>query len=141
MFPFVLPENIRKALFLGKHLGTWGRNGLNKKDLKWKRRLEHVRFYSKNSKSLNLVLWFLNLSLWFSCLLYLSSHQFPASIYLLKVNNRKNRTRCEICSKLTIKTPERRQWGRSGVFIVNFEQASLWCLTHSWGWIKIFNSL
>ena len=27
---------------------------------------------------------------------------------------------CEICSKLTIKTPERRQW-RSGVFIVNFE--------------------
>ena len=26
-----------------------------------------------------------------------------------------------ICSKLTIKTPERRQWRRSGVFIVNFE--------------------
>ena len=30
----------------------------------------------------------------------------PANIYLL-VNNRN--TRCEICSKLTIKTPERRQ--------------------------------
>ena len=30
-------------------------------------------------------------------------------IYLLKVNNRKTRTRCEICLKLTIKTPERRQ--------------------------------
>ena len=29
----------------------------------------------------------------------------------------------EICSKL-IKTPERRQWRRSGVFIVNFEQIS-----------------
>ena len=29
--------------------------------------------------------------------------------------------RCEICSKLTIKTPERRQWRRPGVFIVNFE--------------------
>ena len=29
-------------------------------------------------------------------------------IYLLKVNNRNTRTRCEICSKLTIKTPERR---------------------------------
>ena len=28
----------------------------------------------------------------------------PASIYLLKVNNRN--TMCEICSKLTIKTPE-----------------------------------
>ena len=27
----------------------------------------------------------------------------------------------EICSKLTIKTPERRQWRRFGVFIVNFE--------------------
>ena len=32
----------------------------------------------------------------------------PAGIYLLKVNNRNTRTRCEICSKLTIKTPERR---------------------------------
>ena len=29
-------------------------------------------------------------------------------IYLLKVNNRNSRTRCEICSKLTIKAPERR---------------------------------
>ena len=29
-------------------------------------------------------------------------------IYLLKVNNRNTRTRCEICSKLTIKIPERR---------------------------------
>ena len=49
---------------------------------------------------------------------------FPAGIYLLKVNNRNTRTRCEICSKLTIKTPERRQWRRSGVFIVNFEHIS-----------------
>ena len=32
----------------------------------------------------------------------------PAGIYLLKVNNRNTRTRCEICSKLTIKTPKRR---------------------------------
>ena len=30
------------------------------------------------------------------------------SVYLLKVNNRNTRTRCEICSKLTIKIPERR---------------------------------
>ena len=44
--------------------------------------------------------------------------------YLLKVNNRNTRTRCEICSKLTIKTPERRQWRRSVVFIVNFEHIS-----------------
>ena len=33
----------------------------------------------------------------------------PASIYLLKVNNRNTRTRCETYSKLTIKIPERRQ--------------------------------
>ena len=32
----------------------------------------------------------------------------PDGIYLLKVNNRNIRERCEICSKLTMKTPERR---------------------------------
>ena len=36
----------------------------------------------------------------------LCSH--PAGNYMFKVNNRNTRTRCEICSKLTIKTPERR---------------------------------
>ena len=40
------------------------------------------------------------------------------------VNNRNTTTRCEICSKLTIKTPERRHWHHSGVFIVNFEHIS-----------------
>ena len=35
---------------------------------------------------------------------------FPASIYLFRVNNRNNRRRCKICSKLTIKTLERRQF-------------------------------
>ena len=48
---------------------------------------------------------------------------YPVGIYLLKVNNRNTRTRCEI-SNLTIKTPERRHWHRSGVFIVNFEHIS-----------------
>ena len=43
-----------------------------------------------------------------------------ADIYLLKVNNRNSKTRCEIRSKLTIKAPKRRHWRRSGVFIVNF---------------------
>ena len=33
----------------------------------------------------------------------------PVYTYLLKVNNRNTRKRCEMCSKLTIKTPERRQ--------------------------------
>ena len=31
----------------------------------------------------------------------------PANIYLFKFNNRNTRKRCEMCSKLTIKTPER----------------------------------
>ena len=48
----------------------------------------------------------------------------PVDIYLLKVSNRKTRIRCEIYSKLTIKTPERRQWRHSGIFIVNFEHIS-----------------
>ena len=33
----------------------------------------------------------------------------PTSIYLFKINNRNNRKMCEICSKLIIKTPERRR--------------------------------
>ena len=49
---------------------------------------------------------------------------FPAGNYMFKVNNRIIRRKCEICSKLTIKTPERRQWRLSGVFIVNFEHIS-----------------
>ena len=46
---------------------------------------------------------------------------FPVVIYLFKVNDINTRARREICSKLTIKTPERRHWRRFGVFIVNFE--------------------
>ena len=43
---------------------------------------------------------------------------------MFKVNNKNAVTRGEICSELTIKTPERRQWRRFGVFIVNFEHIS-----------------
>ena len=50
--------------------------------------------------------------------------RIPVGNYMFKVNNRNTITRCEICSKLTIKTPERRYWRRSDVFIVNFEQVS-----------------
>ena len=46
------------------------------------------------------------LLLWHS---YPKFNKIPAGIYLLKVNNRNTRTRCEICLKLTIKIPERRQ--------------------------------
>ena len=45
--------------------------------------------------------------------------------YMLKVSNRNSRTRREICSKLTIKTSERRYWPRTDVFIVNVEHISL----------------
>ena len=31
----------------------------------------------------------------------------PGNIYLFKVNNKNTRKRCEICSKLTTKTPKR----------------------------------
>ena len=57
----------------------------------------------------------------------------PANIYLFKVNNRNTRKRCEVCSKLAVKTPERLalntlfrtpEQRRSGVFIVNFEHIS-----------------
>ena len=43
----------------------------------------------------------------------------PVAIYLLNVNNKNIRTRCVICSKLTVKTPERRHW-----YIVNFQHIS-----------------
>ena len=52
--------------------------------------------------------------------LYLGENN-PVNIYLFKVNNRNPRKGCEICSKLTIKTPEQRQWSRLDVFIVNFK--------------------
>ena len=47
-----------------------------------------------------------------------------ANIYLFKVYDRNTRKRCEICSKLTIKTPNRSHCRCSIVFIVNFEYIS-----------------
>ena len=58
---------------------------------------------------------------------------FPAGIYLLKVNNRNTGIRCEICPKLTIRTPERRllipqdktypQWSAASA-----KESLFWCL-------------
>ena len=48
----------------------------------------------------------------------------PAGNYLFKVSSRNTRTRCEISSKLTIKTPGQCQWHPCGVFIVIFEHVS-----------------
>ena len=50
-----------------------------------------------------------------------ASNYCPTNKFMVKVNNRNTRKKCEICSKSTVKTPERRQRRRSGVFIVNFE--------------------
>ena len=47
-------------------------------------------------------------------------NQLPDGIFLFKINDKKSRLLCEICSKLTIKTPERRYVRRYGVFI-NFK--------------------
>ena len=60
---------------------------------------------------------------------------FQANIYLFKVINRKIRKRCEICSKLTIKSPKRCHWRRSSVFIVNFANIScLFRCFYFWLW-------
>ena len=53
-----------------------------------------------------------------------SSRVFSCSKSEISLSDGNTRTICEICSKLTIKTPKWRQWPRSGVFIVNFEQIS-----------------
>ena len=50
--------------------------------------------------------------------------QLPSRHLLAQSYNRNTKATCEICSKLTINTPERRYWRRSGVFIVNFEHIS-----------------
>ena len=55
----------------------------------------------------------------------------PAGNYMFKVNNRSTRARSEICSKLTIKTPEHFTLC-SSVSIANFEQVNT-----GWEWITI----
>ena len=51
--------------------------------------------------------------------------KYLGRIYLLKINKENTRTMCEICSKLKIKTPERRQLRCFGVLIVSFEYKEL----------------
>ena len=64
---------------------------------------------------------------------------FPAGNFMFKVNNKNTTTRCEICSKLTIKTVVLvcllLTWTYftpcSSVFIVNFEQVNA-CWARKW---------
>ena len=51
----------------------------------------------------------------------------PAGNYMFKVSNRDTRTRCEICSKLTIKAPHQRQWLIALVFLLlNLSRNTSW---------------
>ena len=50
--------------------------------------------------------------------------KFSMGICLFKVNNRNTKERYETCSKLRIKTPQRRQWRGSDIFILNSEDIS-----------------
>ena len=43
-------------------------------------------------------------------------------IYLSKVSSRNTATIFEICSKVTIKTPERQHWRRSSEIIIDFNK-------------------
>ena len=61
---------------------------------------------------------------WLAAIDVINDSKNPAGIYVLKVNSRNTRTRCEISSKLMIKTQIQCHWRRSGVFIVNFEDIS-----------------
>ena len=54
----------------------------------------------------------------------IDTHNYPAGIYLFKLDNGSTRTMYKILSKLTIKTPEGHHIHRSGIFIVKFEQIS-----------------
>ena len=59
---------------------------------------------------------------WFH-MFFIPYNCFPA-INIFKVSNGNTRTMCEICSKLTGKTPERHQWCRFGGYIIDLEQFS-----------------
>ena len=60
----------------------------------------------------------------FDFLIFLTHLRPTFQFYLSKVSNGNERTVCEICSKLTMKPLERREWRLSGVFTVSFEQIS-----------------
>ena len=81
---------------------------------------------SQLGKGLKCFEFFINLEKFDQSLEYKLNETFQNETFrdnfMCKVNSRNMKH--EICSELTIKTPERRHWGRSGVFIVNFEHVS-----------------
>ena len=73
-----------------------------------KQGLNTSRSYQKQTNLIQSISQNINKDCHFLATLSFSS-QIPSDIYLFKVNNRNTTKRYEICSKLTIKTPERRQ--------------------------------
>ena len=69
----------------------------------------HIRRYLLFFSNVDIILVFyvfFSISMWpfyLDCLC-------PTGIYLLQFSNGNTRTMCKICSKLSIKTPEQRQW-------------------------------
>ena len=82
--------------------------------------------YHENPRKTTLIVQVLVQTGWKTSCAMIIKFVLAAGIYLLKVNNRNTRTTCQICSKLTIKTPNDAtgEWPGSGVFIVNFEHIS-----------------
>ena len=112
-----IKESKRKNIFL--QLGRKIIIALNSKEI--------YQISIKNWEKLlsrNLINTFINWSWSNHSEVFLKIALNPAVSYMFKVNNRNTRTRCEICSKLTINIPEQRHWRRSGIFIANFEHIS-----------------
>ena len=64
---------------------------------------------------------------------------YPTGNYMFKVNNRNTRTKCEIGTKLTIKTPQRPRWRQChfrGVSL--FAKSSIWDLKQSYKYASAF---
>ena len=67
---------------------------------------------------------------------------YPANIYLFKVNKRNTRKKCEICPKLTIKTPEQRQrclYFKLWKYFTSFSKASIVELNRYFCWVWDWN--
>ena len=85
----------------------------------WSKR-KHMEWVKLAATGIHVKWWKEDLSIYL--IVYLAFFMTnPTGNYIFKVNIRNTRTSCEICSKLTIKTPEWRYWRRSGVFIGNFD--------------------
>ena len=64
----------------------------------------------------------IEIQLYHKCLvveLYIYIYINPVNIFLFKANTRNTRKRYEICSKVPIKIPERRQWRLNNLFAEN----------------------